>query len=58
MPIRNRDDAVEVEGCIARIFESPTSERGAAVRALFVEVLDFDPASGHMDLGTTPVNVW
>ena len=57
MPIRNRDDAVEVEGRIASIFESPMSERGAAVRALFVEVLDFDPASGQVDLGAAPVNV-
>ncbi len=57
MPIRNRDDAVEVEGRIARIFESPARERGAAVRALFVEVLDFDPASGQVDLGAAPVNV-
>ena len=57
MPIRNRDDAAEVEGCIARIFESSRSERGAAVRALFVEVLDFDPASGQVDLGAVPVNM-
>ncbi len=57
MPIKNRDDAAEVESRIERIFESPASERGAAVRALFVEVLDFDPASGHVDLGTTAVNV-
>ena len=57
MPIRNRDDAVEVESRIARIFQSPASERGAAVRALFVEVLDFDPASGQVDLGAAPVNV-
>ena len=57
MPIRNRDDAVEVEGRIARIFESPKREQGAAVRALFVEVLDFDPASGQVDLGAAPVNV-
>ena len=57
MPIRNRDDVVEVESRIARIFQSPASERGAAVRALFVEVLDFDPASGQVDLGAAPVNV-
>ena len=36
---------------------SPPSERGAAVRALFVEVLDFDPASGLVDLATAPRNV-
>ncbi len=57
MPIRNREDAVEVESRIARIFESPAGERGVAVRTLFVEVLDFDPASGHVDLGGSPASV-
>ena len=57
MPIKNRDDAAEVENRIARIFAVSEDERAAAVRSLFVEVLDFDPASGHMDLGTAPVNV-
>ena len=57
MPIRNRDDAVEVESRIGRVFESPTGERGAAVRALFVEALDFAPASGSVDLGATAGNV-
>ena len=51
MPIKNRDDAVEVASRIARIFTASADERGAAVRALFVEVLDFDAASGHVDLG-------
>ncbi len=53
MPIRNRDDAVEVEGRIARIFAAPAGERAAAARALFVEALDFAPASGSVDLGAT-----
>ena len=57
MPIRNRDDAVEVETRIARIFAAAADERAAAVRALLVEVLDFDPASGHVDLGAAPANV-
>ena len=57
MPIKNRDDAVEVESRIARIFDAPSDERGAAVRGLFVEVLDFDPASGYVDLGAAPANV-
>ena len=57
MPIKNRDDAAEVENRIARIFAVSEDERAAAVRSLFVEVLDFDPASGHVDLGTAPVNV-
>ena len=51
MPIRSRDDAAEVEGRIARIFAAPADERAAAVRQLFVEVLDFDAASGHVALG-------
>lgn len=57
MPIRNRDAATEVESRIARIFDSPPGEQGVAVRGLFVEVLDFDPASGQVDLGAAPVNV-
>ena len=57
MPIRNRDDAIEVENKIARIFAAPAPERAAAVRELFVEVLDFESASGHVDLGTAPANV-
>ena len=50
MPIRSRDDAVEVESRIGRIFAASASERAAAVRELFVEVLDFESASGHVDL--------
>ena len=57
MPIKNRDDAVEVESRIKRIFAAPAPERIAAVRGLFVEVLDFDAASGHVDLGVAPGNV-
>ena len=57
MPILNRDDAVEVESRIARIFAAPAGERAAAVRALFVEALDFVPASGSVDLGATAGNV-
>ena len=57
MPIRSREDAVEVQDRIQRIFDAPGSERGAAVRSLFVEVLDFDAASGHVDLGAAPGSV-
>ena len=46
MPIVNRDDAVEVENRIGRIFAASPSERAGDIRGLFVEVLDFDPASG------------
>ena len=51
MPIRSREDAVEVQDRIQRIFDAPASERGAAVRSLFVEVLDFNAASGNRGLG-------
>ena len=57
MPIRSRDDAAEVESRIERIFAAPPDERVAAVRALFVEVLDFDAASGHVNLGAVPGSV-
>ena len=57
MPIKNRDDAVEVESRIAHIFAASEDERAAAVRALFVEVMDFDAASGLVDLGVAPGNV-
>ena len=57
MPIRSREDAVEVESRIARIFGASPDERGASVRGLFVEVLDFDAASGHVDLGAAPGSV-
>ena len=50
MPIRNREDAVEVEERIARIFAASSEDRAAAVRGLFVEVLDFNAATGQLDL--------
>ena len=49
MPIEDRNDASEVEQRIARIFAAAPRERAAAVRALFVEVLDFDA-----DVGLSP----
>ena len=57
MPIMNRDDAVEVENRIQRIFATSAGERAAAIRALFVEALDFAPASGEIDLAGAPGNV-
>ena len=48
MPIQNRDDAVEVEERISRIFAASPEQRAAAVRGLFVEVLDFNTASGQV----------
>ena len=58
MPILNRDDAVEVEGRIQRIFgASSSSERAGEIRGLFVEVLDFNPAMGQVSLSPSPSNV-
>ena len=57
MPIKSPDDAIEVEERITRIFDASVAERAAEVRALFVEVLDFDPATGHVDLDAAPANV-
>ena len=57
MPIVNRDDAVEVESRIRRFFSASSSERAGEIRALFVEVLDFDPASGNASLDRAPDNV-
>ena len=57
MPIVNRDDAIEVENRIGHIFAAPPAERAGEIRALFVEVLDFDTASDDVGLGTAPGNV-
>ena len=54
MPIVNRDDAIEVENRIGHIFASPPAERAGEIRALFVEVLDFDLASGYVGLDAAP----
>ena len=50
MVIRNRDDAVEVEERVARIFESSASDRAGEIRGLFAEVLDFAPDFGAVSL--------
>ena len=57
MPIRNRDDAVEVENHIGRIFAASPSQRAGGIRALFIETLDFGPAAGHVGLDLAPSNV-
>ena len=57
MPIVNRDDAVEVESRIERVFVASSSERAGDIRALFVEVLDFDSATGDVGLDAAPGNV-
>ncbi len=51
MPVLSREDAAEVESCVARVFEADsTSERTREIRVLFVEVLDFDTAVGQVSL--------
>ena len=57
MPIQKRDDAVEVETQIASIFAATTDGRTNAIRRLFVETLDFDPASGQISLVGAAANV-
>ena len=56
MPIQNRDDAVEVEGQIAAIFDASSEGRTNAIRRLFVESLDFDPLSGQVSLAGVTAN--
>ena len=58
MPIRDYNDAVEVERAAGRIFDASPDGRAAEIRGLFVEVLDFAPASGQVALpgvSTDPV---
>ena len=57
MPIQNRDDAVEVEERISRIFAASPGQRLAEIRGLFVEVLDFSAASGQVSLAGATGNV-
>ena len=57
MPILNRDDAVEVESRVGRIFAASPAGRAGEIRGLFVEVLDFNPAMGQVSLSPAPGNV-
>ena len=57
MSIRDRNDAAEVEDRTGRVFAASPSARAGEIRALFVEVLDFDPASGEVSLDAAPSNV-
>ncbi|MYH67337.1 MAG: class I SAM-dependent DNA methyltransferase [Dehalococcoidia bacterium] len=50
MPILSREDAAEVEALIERVFDVPRPERPGAIRQLFAEALDFDPAQGQVSL--------
>ena len=57
MPIQSRDDAVEVEERIRPVFAASSDQRVAEVRGLFVEVLDFNAASGQVSLAGATGNV-
>ncbi|MYE71136.1 MAG: class I SAM-dependent DNA methyltransferase [Dehalococcoidia bacterium] len=57
MPIRDPNDAAEVEAGIARVFGAPPEERASAIRQLFVEVLDFNPDRGEVSLAGAPAGV-
>ena len=48
----SREDAVDVERHIGRIFGAGRDERASEIRALFVEALDFDADFGDVDLST------
>ena len=49
MPIINRQDASDVEARMERIFSAGSPEaRASEIRRLFVETLDFEPASGEV----------
>ena len=54
MPIKNREDAVEVEERIKKVFDNEPARRVSELRALFVEVLDFEPAIGQVPLAGGP----
>ena len=57
MPIRNVNDAREVEDAFARILDPAQPNRANEVRKLFVEVLDFAPDSGSVSLEGASANV-
>ena len=50
MPIKSREDAVEVKGRIEKVFDAKPEERAIEIRRLFVEVLDFESATGQVPL--------
>ena len=57
MPIQNREDAVEIEERMGRIFAASAGQRAAEIRGLFVEVLDFNAVSGQVNLASATGNV-
>ena len=57
MPIQDRNDAVEVEERISRVFAASQGQRGAELRGLFAEVLDFNTIYGQVSLDGVGGNV-
>ena len=57
MPISNQQDARDLGEHVQRIFATSRSERQTAIRALFVEKLDFNPVSGQVDLPSVSASV-
>ena len=56
MPVANRDDALDVDDRVSRIFAADSTERRVVeIRALFVELLDFEePSSDEVALDGAP----
>ena len=58
MPIINRQDASDVEARMKSVFEAGSPEaRASEIRRLFVETLDFEPASGEVSLAGARASV-
>ena len=57
MPILNPDDAREVEDCFKSLFATAPQDRAREIRKLFVEVLDFEAATGQVNLASASSNV-
>ena len=57
MPTSNQQDARDLGEHVRRVFAASQDERQTAIRALFVEKLDFNPASGQVDLTAAPAGV-
>ena len=50
MPIRDRDDAIDVEDRVERFFAAEPDARADILRGLFEEVLDFQRVVGQISL--------
>ena len=57
MPILNPADAREVEDCFKSLFVAASRDRAREIRKLFVEVLDFEAATGQVSLAGAPATV-